>query len=173
MSVRLRAITNSTGACRLAATVCPASTLREITMPSTGARMVVRSRSTLACASSDSRCLTRAMLLRTCASPTIRCACAVFTCSAAMATVDCDVSSAAVDTNPFSTSIWFRFRLRSASASATCARDTSACSAFTLARWVISVARLASRSPIAWLTRSSKDCGSMRAMTSPCFTTEL
>ena len=34
MSVRLRAMTNISGACRLAATVCPGSTLRLMTMPS-------------------------------------------------------------------------------------------------------------------------------------------
>ena len=39
---------NISGVLKLAATVCPASTLREITMPLIGAAMVVRSRSTLA-----------------------------------------------------------------------------------------------------------------------------
>jgi hypothetical protein len=42
-----------------------------------------------------------------------------------------------------------------------------------LARWVKAVARAASRSAIAWFTRSAKESGSMRAMTSPFFTTEL
>ena len=40
------AMVNSTGACRLAATVLPGSTLRSTTMPSMGATMVVRPRST-------------------------------------------------------------------------------------------------------------------------------
>ena len=39
-------------------------------MPSTGARISVRSRSTRACASCDSRCFTTASALRTCACPT-------------------------------------------------------------------------------------------------------
>ena len=42
---------NSVGAARLAATVCPTSTLREITVPSIGDSMVVYSRFTWACVS--------------------------------------------------------------------------------------------------------------------------
>ena len=42
------AMVNISGVLKLAATVCPASTFREITMPLIGAAMVVRSRSTLA-----------------------------------------------------------------------------------------------------------------------------
>ena len=45
------AIENSVGVLRLAATVCPASTWREMTMPSTGAMIDVRDRSTRAPAS--------------------------------------------------------------------------------------------------------------------------
>jgi hypothetical protein len=41
ISVRSRAMTKSVGACRLDATVCPTSTLRAITTPSIGARMIV------------------------------------------------------------------------------------------------------------------------------------
>ena len=48
---------NSVGALRLAATVCPASTWREMTTPSTGATIAVRARSTRADASAASRCL--------------------------------------------------------------------------------------------------------------------
>ena len=56
--VRSWAIVKSTGACRLAATVWPTSTWRETTTPSTGARIVVWSRSTCACLSAASFCLT-------------------------------------------------------------------------------------------------------------------
>jgi hypothetical protein len=41
------AITKSVGACMLAATVCPTSTLREITIPSMGALMIVWPRLTV------------------------------------------------------------------------------------------------------------------------------
>ena len=51
------AITNSSGACRLAATVWPTSTEREITTPSMGERIVVFWRSSLAAASSASACM--------------------------------------------------------------------------------------------------------------------
>ena len=49
--VRSCAIVNNVGACRLAATVWPISTLREMTVPLMGERMMVRSRSTWACSS--------------------------------------------------------------------------------------------------------------------------
>ena len=86
---------NSTGACRLAATVCPASTLRRITVPSTGARMMVRSRSTWACLSSESRCFTAARALATCASLTLICACTAFSCSRVVSSTTCALSSSA------------------------------------------------------------------------------
>ncbi len=73
---------NSVGVLRLAATVCPASTCREMTTPSTGATIDVRARSTRAEASAASRCLTTACALATCDSPTTTCASAVFTASA-------------------------------------------------------------------------------------------
>jgi hypothetical protein len=57
MSRRFCAITNSSGACRLAATVWPRSTVRLMTMPSTGDVMRVRERFVWACASAASRWL--------------------------------------------------------------------------------------------------------------------
>ena len=77
------AIENSVGVLRLAATVCPASTWREMTMPSTGAMIDVRDRSTRAPARAASRCLTIAAALAICASPARICASAVVTASAA------------------------------------------------------------------------------------------
>ena len=50
-------MTKSWGACRLAATVCPRSTEREMTTPSIGARIVVCSRSTFAASSAARACL--------------------------------------------------------------------------------------------------------------------
>jgi hypothetical protein len=66
-----------------------------------------------------------------------------------------------------------RFKSRSASAKLTLARETSACSATTLARWVSTVARAASRSAMDWFTRREKESGSMRAMIWSFFTGEL
>ena len=81
MSRRFCAITNSSGDCRLAATVWPFSMARLITMPFTGEVMRVRARSTRACASAASRCATLACALLTCASVTPSWASAVFTAS--------------------------------------------------------------------------------------------
>lgn len=53
-------MTNRVGELRLAATVWPISTRREITMPSMGAKMLVRSRSTLARSTLAWRVLTTA-----------------------------------------------------------------------------------------------------------------
>jgi hypothetical protein len=85
----------STGACRLAATVWPASTLRRITVPSTGARMMVRSRSTCACLSSDSRCLTAARALEICAWLTLDCASTALSCSRVLSSTVRALSSSA------------------------------------------------------------------------------
>ena len=74
MSVRLRAMMNSSGACRLAATVCPGSTLRLTTTPSTGERISVRPRSTRAWATCASRWRTTASLFAAWASATCSCA---------------------------------------------------------------------------------------------------
>ena len=82
MSRRSLAIVNSVGVLRLAATVCPASTWREMTTPSTGATIDVRARSTRADASAASRCLMTAAALATCDSPTATWASAVCTASA-------------------------------------------------------------------------------------------
>jgi len=100
---------NSTGACRLAATVCPASTLRRITVPSTGARMMVRSRSTLAWRSSDSRCFTVASALLTCASPMRIWACTAFSCSRVAESTVWALSSSAGERYSLSTSVFLRW----------------------------------------------------------------
>ncbi len=99
---------NSTGACRLAATVCPASMLRRITVPSTGARMMVRSRSTCACLSSDSRCFTVASALRTCASLTWIWASTALSCSRVPSSSVRALSSSAPEMKFFSTSDFLR-----------------------------------------------------------------
>ncbi len=64
------AMVNRVGACRLAATVWPRSTLRPTTTPSTGARMKVRSRSTWACRSAASFWATWALAFVSIASAT-------------------------------------------------------------------------------------------------------
>src|SRR5437867_130212 len=112
--VRSWAMVKSVGADRLAATVCPISTAREMTTPSTGARIVVWSRST----------------------------CAFAVCALASA--------------------W------AARAFATSARERSIC-----ACWLRTAALAESRSALAWFTFASKISGSIRAITSPCRTTEL
>ena len=72
--VRSCAMVNSVGACRLAATVCPTSTVRETTTPSTGARMIVCSRSSWVCRNPASFWPTWAMADRSWASVTLRAA---------------------------------------------------------------------------------------------------
>ena len=155
MSRRSCAMVNSTGACRLAATVCPASTLRRITVPSTGARMMVRSRSTCACLSSDSRCFTAAIALCTCASLTWICACVEFSCSRVLSTTTRALSSSAGEINFLSTSIFLRSRSRSASASMIFTRPTSARCAARPERATATALSAASRSARVWPTRSS------------------
>ena len=61
----------SVGADRLAATVCPISTAREMTTPSTGARIVVWSRSTFAWWSAAAFCFTWARAEASIASATL------------------------------------------------------------------------------------------------------
>ena len=61
MRARSFAITNSTGAWNDAATVCPMSTLRASTTPSTGAEITVCPRSTCAWLSAASDCFTAAL----------------------------------------------------------------------------------------------------------------
>ena len=120
---------NSTGACRLAATVWPASTLRRITVPSTGARITVRSRSTCACLSSDSRCLTAACALEICASLTLSCASTAFSCSRVLSSTVRALSSSAPEMKFLSTSAFLRSKSRCASARVTFTRPSSACAA--------------------------------------------
>ena len=68
ISRRSAAIVKSVGAWRLAATVCPTSTEREITMPSIGDVMTVFCRFTCACDSAARDCVTCAAAALTCAS---------------------------------------------------------------------------------------------------------
>ena len=153
----------------IAATVCLASTLRRITVPSTGARMMVRSRSTWACLSSESRCFTAASAC-TCACLTWICACTAFSLLACAVQhhgllvelrrrdeflVDqhllaCEVALGVgeADLDPA------EFRVLRQSPERATATALSA----------------ASRSARVWLTRSSKVAASMRAMTLPFFT---
>ena len=79
--VRSWAIRNSVGAARLAATVCPTSTFRETTTPSTGALMLVWSRSIWAVRRAAPNCFTCAWLAVKSEFATFNCACATFTLS--------------------------------------------------------------------------------------------
>src|SRR6185295_8622109 len=119
---------------------------------------------------SASRCLTVAWALAICDSLIWICASTDFSCSRVLSNSVRALSSSAGEMNPLSTSIFLRLRSRSASASATLTRPTSAPCA---ARFDIATAtalREASTSARVWLTRSSKLCGSMRAMTWSFFT---
>ena len=164
---------NSTGACRLAATVCPASMFFRITVPFTGARMMVRSRSTCACLSSASRCLTVACALAICDALTSICASTAFSCSRVESCRVRALSSSAGEMKFFSTSIFLRLRSRSASARFTLTRPTSALCAASAETATATALRAASTSARVWLTRNSKLCGSMRAMTWSFFTCVL
>ncbi len=90
------AIVNRVGAWRLAATVCPTSTLRPTTVPSTGARMKVRSRSTCAWRSAASFCTTLAAAL-------FSIACVTRSCASADRTAETWASSWALDASTWAT----------------------------------------------------------------------
>ena len=173
MSDRLRAMTNSSGACRLAATVWPTSTLRLMTMPSTGERICVRSRSTRACCSCASRCLTMATAFCSCARATATCACATFSDSPNEAVRALAVSSSAGEMKFCASRSCLRFSSRCASPTSPCARATCASALCTLACAVSTEARAASTSAVDWRTRYSKVSGSSRAISWPSLTSLL
>ncbi len=173
MSCRFWAITNSSGACKLAATVWPFSMARLMTMPFTGEVMRVRSRSTRAWASAASRCATLARAELTCASVTPSWACAAFSASAEVFTSALVLSDSLCAIKPLLTSIRLRSWVRRASARSVCARDTWAWLAATLACAVSTMARAASTSAWAERTRYSNVSGSMRASNCPAFTSSL
>ncbi len=163
-------MTNSSGACRLAATVWPTSTLRLMTMPSTGERICVRCRSTRACCNCASRCLTMACAFCTCARATSTCATATLADWTSESTLALTVSSSAGEMKFCASRSCLRFRSRCASPTSPCARLTCASALCTLACAVSTDARAASTSAVDWRTRYSKVSGSSRAISSPSFT---
>jgi hypothetical protein len=124
MSLRFCAITNSSGDCRLAATVWPFSMARLITMPSTGEVMRVRCKSTRACASAASRWATLAWAVLIWASVTPACACASLSDSVVVLTSARALSASLWAMNCFSTRLCLRSKSRWASFRSTCARAT-------------------------------------------------
>ena len=173
MSRRFLAMTNSSGACRLAATVCPLSIARLITMPLTGEVMRVRSRSMRACARLASRWATLAWADATWADATWAWACTALSASVLVLTSARALSASLWAMKPFSTRLCLRSKSRRASSRSTCARDTWVCTASALAWAVITAARDASTSACAERTRYSNVSGSMRASNWPALTSEL
>ena len=173
MSLRFWAITNSSGACRLAATVWPFSIARLITMPSTGEVMRVRCKSTRACASAASRWATLAWAVLIWASVTPACACASLSDSVVVLTRARALSASLWAMNCFSTRLCLRSKSRWASFRSTCAREMLARLASALACAVITAARAASTSAWAERTRYSKVSGSITAISWPALTSEL
>ena len=173
MSLRLAAITNSSGACRLAATVWPTSTLRLMTMPFTGERICVRSRSMRACANCASRCLTTASAFCAWARDTATCASVAFMLSARLRARAAALSSSAGEMKFLATSSCLRSRSRWASCTSTRALPTWAWACNTLACAVSTEARAASRSAVDWRSRYSNVSGSSRAINWPCLTSLL
>ena len=155
MSRRSFAIVKSVGVLRLAATVCPASTWREMTTPSTGAVIAVLLRSLRAAASAASRCFTTAAALATCASADFTCASAVRMASAAALSVNLALSRSAPEMKPLATSDCLRSRSRFASSQVIFARSScDRCAAASLCFWIADV-RAASTSASACRTRIS------------------
>jgi hypothetical protein len=184
---------NSVGACRLAATVCPTSTVRETTTPSTGARMIVCSRSSWVCRNPASFWPTWARADRSWASVTLRaasaertpaswaCSCALFASCWAIeeSYTACAASSSAWAMKPLmrrsrflprsrwvsTTDTWPLAVWARATACAARALPRSARARSTEACWLSTAAFAASTCALAWLTLASKISGSMRAMT--------
>ena len=146
MSCRFWAITNSSGDDKLAATVCPFSMERLMTIPFTGEVILVRAKSIRACASDDSRCATLACALFTCALVTAICASATLTDSPKFPTNARALSATLWVTNCLSTSVCWRSKSRCASVKSSLARDTWAMLEATLACAVNTWARVASKS---------------------------
>ena len=173
MSDKFCAITNSSGDCKLEATVWPFSIARLITMPSTGEVILVRDKSMRACAKAASRCCTLACALLICACVTPSCACAALTDSLLELTSARALSATLWATNCLSASDCWRSKSRCDSIWSTFARDTAALLAAMLACAVSTAAREASRSACAWRTRYSSVSGSISAINCPAFTSEL
>src|SRR5438445_7165988 len=199
--VRSWAMVKSVGADRLAATVCPISTAREMTTPSTGARIVVWSRSTFAWWSAAAFCFTWALAESSIASATLRlaiadwmaeasassCARAESSCATAESFATWAESRSLLAMSCRAKSSVLRSRSRLVSTTATCAFTvcalpsawaarafaTSARARSICARWLRTAALAEARSAFAWFTFASKISGSIRAITSPCRTTEL
>jgi hypothetical protein len=114
MRARSCAIWNSSGACICAATVCPTSTLRATTTPSTGERISVRDRSM--------RVWSRlARTFTAWARALLRFAWAIFTLFCACSKALRAFSRSLVETRPSSASICARSKSRRAWSSDTCA----------------------------------------------------
>ena len=173
MSDRFCAITNSSGDCRLAATVWPFSIARLMTMPSTGEVMRVRARSMRACASAAWRCATLACALLIWASVTATCAWVALCASVVVLSRARARSASLCATNCFSTRLSLRSRSRRASSMSTWARETWARLAAALAWAVSTTACAASRSACAERTRYSNVSGSICAISCPALTSEL
>ena len=173
MSARFCAMMNSSGACNDAATVCPGSTDFLTTTPSTGARIAVRSRSILACASCASRCCTTAAEFFAFACATPSCAFTASSPASCALSVDSARSASEAAIKFFSTSDFLRSTSRFASARLASARATSARCTATLACCVPIEARAASRSAWAWRSLYSNCSGSMRATSWPFLTALL
>ena len=173
MSERFCAITNSSGACKLAATVCPFSIARLITMPFTGEVIFVRCKSMRACESAASRCATFACADFTCAFVTANCAWVDFKLSPEVFTKARARSASLCAINCLSANSFLRSKSRCASCTSTCAREIAAFDASTLACAVSTAARAASTSACAWRTRNSNVSGSICAISCPAVTSEL
>ena len=173
MSDRFCAITNSSGACRLAATVWPFSIARLMTMPSTGEVIRVRARSMRAWASAASRCATLADAVLIWASVTPSWAWVALSVSVLVLTSARALSASLCATNCFSTRLCLRSRSRRASSTSTWALDTCARLAAMVACAVSTAARAASTSACDERTRYSKVSGSIWAINCPDLTSEL
>src|SRR3954469_7069142 len=145
MRERSLAITNSVGDCKLAATVCPMSTLREMTMPSMGLRILHSETLVSAPSRSAFACATRASAARRAAAVPARFAVAV--------------STSALATSPLVRSSFRRCSDRSASKNTTFAFSSSA--------------RAARRPATALACATSNRRGSISARSCPFRTGEL
>ena len=143
--VRSSAIEKRVGVWKEAATVCPTSTLREMTVPFTGEWIVAYSRFVRATRNAPSDCC--------------RAASALLFCAAACSQAVCEESTSAWATKPSLTSSRFRRYVRSVSITPNCARSRDAFALLTLAR--------------ACSTAASRSLGSISAITCPLRTGEL
>ena len=159
MRRRFSPISNRTGVAKLAATVWPTSTWRLITVPDTGDRMLVRSRSSSACARAALRCSRFASAL-------VMAARAMATCASEVSTRVTSWSSSDAEMYPRSTRARRRSSSRRACPSVAAARTSSASRLSMFASATVTSARFC------W-TRASNVRGSMRATRSPASTVSL